>query len=351
MFIRPRLVTLMVVLLLAAALPLAAQTPTFTNATINYSVSPNLLTITGNFFSKSGGAPTVVVNGQTLTLVSWTNTTIVAKLPLNLNPGTYELTVTNSQLNSAVLDLAYGAIGPQGPMGLQGVMGPQGTQGPQGIQGLQGPQGPPGPPANLSNVPQLNAANVFTAFNAFPQGMSATFVTITGDPFNVLAPKCVFLQRAKTSEAKANGPTPGVFWCVLGQYASFGGPDLGFSTDPEHVQIAMVASDGSQFPAYQINTAGVMRIKADNRSFVVNFPYILAGGCSDVPETYQGAQPLDPVSIGLPAALVINGLTITGFVSAPDTVTLRACNVGGNVINPPVNQTVKILVMVSNLPL
>ena len=346
-----------------AAGPLAAQTPTFLSAAINYSTSPNQVTITGNNFSPNGVAPIVVVNGQPLALVSFSNITILAKLPLGLAPGTYLSRVTNSEGNSASFDLANGAIGPQGPMG---VMGPQGLQGPIG---LSGPQGPPGT-VDLTGLGQLNSPNVFMAANTFngitnltgpvvgtgwstggnggpcPQGVCSVNMTIAGDAGGIATPNFVkFQARSKQSEAKSN--LKAMFTAAT---------DLGFTpnpTFPDHFEMDMEALDGSgEVAAYQINTAGVMRIKNDNRSFTIDFgPSISAGQCVDITETYQGAQPLDPVSLGLPGALVINGLTITGFVSAGDTVDLRACNVSQSPVSPPENVGIKILVMVSGLPL
>ena len=362
MFTRLRLVGFLVIVL-AAAGPLAAQTPTFLNATINYSTSPNQVTITGNYFSKNGGAPMVVLNGQSLVVVSFTNTTIVANLPLGLAPGTYVLTVTNNQMNSASFDLANGAIGPRGPMGVIG---------PQGVQGLQGPAGA----VDYSLVPQLSLGNVFSADNTFNgktsltgpvvgtgwsagtgscvQGVCAVNMTVQGDlAASTTPPFLKFQARSKQSEAKAN------IKAIFSAQKVFiqNGADLGFTpnlTYPDHFEVDMEALDGSgEVAAYQINTTGVMRIRNDNRSFTVDFgSSIAAGQCVDVKETYYAAEPLDPVSLGLPGGLVVNGLTITPFVSAEDTVDLRACNVSLNTINNlPENVTIKILVAVSDLPL
>lgn len=54
------------------------------------------LTITGTNFIPVSAAPTVEFNGSNLTLVSSSNTSIVATLPSGLSSGTYELIVSNS---------------------------------------------------------------------------------------------------------------------------------------------------------------------------------------------------------------------------------------------------------------
>ncbi len=75
--------------------------------------------------------PTVVVNGVTLTLVSSTNTTVVANMPSSpaLPPGSYILTVTASEGNPAAFTVTNGAVGPQGPMGATGATGAAGANG------------------------------------------------------------------------------------------------------------------------------------------------------------------------------------------------------------------------------
>jgi hypothetical protein len=54
------------------------------------------------------GAPSVSFNGVSLTLVSYTDTNIVATLPTGLAPGSYLLTVTNSTKDTASLDVTIG---------------------------------------------------------------------------------------------------------------------------------------------------------------------------------------------------------------------------------------------------
>ena len=136
-----------------ASLAFAANnTVTVNNATLNYST--NQVTISGSTFSPTGVKPAVTLGVTALTVVSFSNTSVVATLPTGLTAGTYRLRITNSSGNAYDFDVAYGATGPQGPMGPQGIQGPagaqgaQGAQGPQGVPGQTGPtgaQGPPGP--------------------------------------------------------------------------------------------------------------------------------------------------------------------------------------------------------------
>jgi hypothetical protein len=114
-------------------------TPLVNSSTINYSLSPNQITIIGTSFSPTGVAPTVLFNNINVApLVSSSNSQIVAQLPSATVPGTYRLRITNSQGNSYEFDVTYGAVGPQGPIG------------PQGLTGAAGAQGPPGPTGDRS---------------------------------------------------------------------------------------------------------------------------------------------------------------------------------------------------------
>jgi uncharacterized membrane protein len=130
-----------VVLLLTV--PLQAQTPTITGATVSY-VTPapltNTVTITWTGFSPKGVAPTVVLDNAALAVSSFANTLIVATYSSSLPTGSYNLTVTSSQKNSVVFSFANGAVGPQGSMGLQGPKGDPGVQGFAGTPGAVGPK-------------------------------------------------------------------------------------------------------------------------------------------------------------------------------------------------------------------
>jgi len=74
--------------------------------------SNNQITITGDNFSPSGLAPKVVFAHTALALVSFTNRSVVAQLPLGFAAGSYSLTITNSISQSGAISVTLGAVGP-----------------------------------------------------------------------------------------------------------------------------------------------------------------------------------------------------------------------------------------------
>src|SRR2546422_250849 len=72
-------------LLLSALFATAVSpvSPIVNNNTINYSLSPNRITINGSGFQPSTAVPAVLFNNVNLALVSSSNTQIVANLPAN----------------------------------------------------------------------------------------------------------------------------------------------------------------------------------------------------------------------------------------------------------------------------
>ena len=139
------LVPLLTTGLTAASTELAVYSTAVSGS--NYQIN-----ITGQNLSPSGLAPTVAFAHTGLSLLSFTNRSIVAKLPSGLAPGSYSLTVTNSSSETATFSVTIGAVGPTGPQGppgpqgLQGSSGATGSNGSQGPPGAQGQTGPPGPP-------------------------------------------------------------------------------------------------------------------------------------------------------------------------------------------------------------
>jgi len=128
---------------------------------------PSELVIRGKYF---GRRPHLVSFGKygPLTVSTWSETQITAKLPADLKPGTYLLMVgrapfktkgprTDPRDSARVfsMDVTLGAAGPQGEPGAQGEPGPQGVRGADGAPGAEGPAGPTGPagPAGASNLP------------------------------------------------------------------------------------------------------------------------------------------------------------------------------------------------------
>jgi hypothetical protein len=135
--------------LVATPAAYAATAPVIISAVANFQT--NQLTITGSGFGTA--APTVRLDGSTLTVVSNNTTTVVASLVSGTNPGAYLLTLTNATTGLRTsFDVTLGTAGPQGPQGLQGLMGQQGPQGAPGLQGVQGPVGPQGPPGMSAGV-------------------------------------------------------------------------------------------------------------------------------------------------------------------------------------------------------
>ena len=106
--------------LLASLLPLSLWGQTFSISIYSAIANSanNQITVVGVGFGPQPGrgAPSVSFNGASLTLVSFTDTTIVANLPAGLVAGTYHLAVTNSGKDSAYLDVALGDLwGRQAP--------------------------------------------------------------------------------------------------------------------------------------------------------------------------------------------------------------------------------------------
>jgi hypothetical protein len=125
---------------------------TVSNSTINYGT--NQVTINGSSFEPVKRAPSVIMNGATFTIVSYTNTQIVATLPKNTAAGNYGIVVANAIGELFPFVITYGAVGPQGPAG---PAGPQGATGSQGVPGPAGPTGPEGPAGPSGGFPAYSA--------------------------------------------------------------------------------------------------------------------------------------------------------------------------------------------------
>jgi hypothetical protein len=157
--------------------------------------SPTVLQIDGSGFGTV--RPTVVLGGTPLYLLSFTDTVVVASVPVAVPAGSYTLVITQGSGKdiSASFDVTIGAAGPAGatgpagpagptgpagpvgtagvtgPAGLQGLAGPTGPAGVQGLTGTPGPSGPAGPqgftgpqgPAGLAGAMGLpGASHVYT---------------------------------------------------------------------------------------------------------------------------------------------------------------------------------------------
>ena len=139
-----------VLLLLVSSLSFATVPPvvpvTINSASINYTA--HTLTLIGTGFCVPDAAPSVVFNTTILAKSICSANEIVSPLPV-FAAGSYKVTVT-SRGGSALLDVTYGAVGPQGaagaegPKGATGATGATGTEGAKGATGTTGAQGPIG---------------------------------------------------------------------------------------------------------------------------------------------------------------------------------------------------------------
>lgn len=95
---------------------------------------------------------------------------------------------------------------------------------------------------------------------------------------------------------------------------------------------------GFQVPVIDPNTGtevtGATLTKLRTASASLNFPSIAAAAQADLTITVTGASVNDEVSLGLPAAPTA-GIVFNAFVSAANTVTIRASNITAGAIDPP----------------
>jgi len=87
------------------AATLYAITPVVITSTYT-TYTTNVLTVYGSGFS-TGATPAFIFNGRTLTVKGFTNTSIAATLPTGTNQGNYQVTIRNSQGQSATVSTAY----------------------------------------------------------------------------------------------------------------------------------------------------------------------------------------------------------------------------------------------------
>jgi Collagen triple helix repeat (20 copies)/IPT/TIG domain len=150
--------------------------PVVNKGTVNYQT--NQVTLNGSGFEPTKVAPTVVLSKTTLSVVSASDTQIVAKLPASVAPGAYGITVKVTGGASTVFDLTYGATGPQGPAGPAGAKGPQGATGQAGLTGATGPQGPKGPAGAPGGVLSFSANAQPNILKLPGNGEDATVIAI-----------------------------------------------------------------------------------------------------------------------------------------------------------------------------
>jgi hypothetical protein len=147
-----------------------------TNAIPEFVTNPAQLTITGSNFGTA--TPIVMLDGIPLNVPMFTSTVATALLPPGLAPGTYLLTLTNTDTgnvnNTTQFDLTLGAVGPKGDKGDMGAVGPQGLPGPQGLQGIPGA---PGPQAAQGPTGASAVSDVYIARAIIPATGFVTFGT------------------------------------------------------------------------------------------------------------------------------------------------------------------------------
>jgi hypothetical protein len=183
--------------LLFAVSLFASVTPSIVSTTVNQAVTQ--LTINGSGFSPTNLAPTVVLGTDTLSLVSFTDTKIVATLPTNEPSGSYDLSVTNSDGSAKTDEFgvtigAVGPTGPQGPAGANGAPGATGPQGPTGPTGATGPQGPAGPSGGQTFAGS-GGYNSGGGFQVFGQGGAFNLYTSANFTSNIVG---TFTSDART---------------------------------------------------------------------------------------------------------------------------------------------------------
>jgi Collagen triple helix repeat (20 copies) len=149
-------VTMLALMLAFASPPLlrAANPPATSAAAIpvinaaQADLPSHTITISGVNFGTT--RPTVSLDALTLSVTSFSKTTIKASLPAGIGAGSYHLAiVTGPPIAPALLDMTIGTAGPsgpQGPAGPSGPPGPKGDKGAQGVAGLTGSPGSIGPP-------------------------------------------------------------------------------------------------------------------------------------------------------------------------------------------------------------
>lgn len=120
-----------------------------------------VLIITGRDFSQK--APRVVLGQVALEVLASTDTEIQAKLPEDIQPGSYRLRLSREKhwerfSGRAEFFFTIGAVGPQGPAGAVGEPGAPGDMGPQGPIGLTGQQGERGLPGLDGSIGPIGPA-------------------------------------------------------------------------------------------------------------------------------------------------------------------------------------------------
>ncbi len=269
-------------LLILPPLFAVAATPVVDSGTINYST--NQIMLTGSGFEPNKTKPTIAFNGSTLTVSTFSNTQVTATLPTGLTPGTLDLTVTNSQGNSVVFNMTYGATGPQGPAGPAGPTGPQGPAGLSGAigaTGASGPRGLTGAPGAPGPAGTNGSSFIFLdAYNPYATYAADNVATYNGSSYIAIVP----------NGPNPSGPTPdqNPSWSLMAAAGAAGTTGPAGTMGPpgpngEQGLTGLMGNPGSAGPAGPVGpqgpTGGVL-------SFVVSpqqpFPNFMAGTPANV---------------------------------------------------------------------
>jgi hypothetical protein len=266
-------------LLILAPLFAVAATPVVNSGTINYST--NQITLTGSGFEPNKTKPTVAFNGSALTVLTFSNTQVTATLPTGLTPGTFDLIVTNSQGNSVVFNMTFGATGPQGPAGPAGPTGPQGPaglSGATGATGASGPRGLTGAPGAPGPAGTSGTSFIFLdAYNPYATYAADNVVTYNGSSYIAIVP----------NGPNPSGPTPdqNPSWSLMAAAGAAGPAGAVGPSGPVGEQ-GLTGVMGNPGPAGPAGPAGPQGPIGGVLSFVVSpqqpFPNFMAGTPANV---------------------------------------------------------------------
>lgn len=284
------------------------------------------------------------------------------------NPDTRTVTIVSGNNDLSVTLLPMLTVGPPGPQGPVGPTGPQGPSGPTGATGPQGPQGPAGPPAtgdisvgnisasgDITSVGNISASGDVLARNvAVPGtgtvaahkylfvGHSTTISTLDlEDTISVNQGSMLFPADGTATSTTGVG-SRAVTWKASKWNSSTGSPqDVSFSIQTD------VAGAGTPNPIAQLNIAvdgqTAVRLEEEAGTILHELGHTVSLGHNGQKPNFlsvmnyeqcqtgifqaTGAALLDPVVLGLPPELMADGILFNAWVSAPDTVTIRACKV------------------------
>ena len=115
------------------------------------------------------------------------------------------------------------------------------------------------------------------------------------------------------------------------QLSIFPTGDVSIGSTSDTAKLA-VGSSGQ----FQVNTAGAVTIGGGtpivqhiSATSAVGFTSLAPASCQVYHHTVTGAADADTVALGVPNSMASAGdLTLFGWVNAPDTISVRACNMG-----------------------